>query len=96
MSYDRLVDREAQLESEVAALEGQVEAMLAEAETVDAAEDARLGPGRREEDVPAELARRETRLGKLQAARASLEAEAREKARVKADDAHLNLPTLAH
>jgi hypothetical protein len=85
MSYDRLVDREAQLESKVAALEGQVEAMLTEAETVDTAEDARLGPDRRGEDVPAELARRETRLGRLQAAHASLEAEAREKARVKAE-----------
>lgn len=59
MSYDRPVDREAQLESKVAAMEGQVEAMLTEAETVDTPEDARLGPGRREEDVPAEPARRD-------------------------------------
>jgi hypothetical protein len=40
-----------------------------------------IGPDRREEDVP----RLETRLGQLQAARASLEAQAREKARVKAE-----------
>lgn len=69
MSHERLVQREAELARQVAAL-------LARAESTDQAEDERLGVGVKEVDVPAELARRETRLARIREARAALEAEA--------------------
>jgi hypothetical protein len=47
---------------------------------VDAAEDAEHGRGRRGDELPAELARRESRLAKIRAAKAALEREARERA----------------
>src|SRR5713101_7347789 len=55
MSYARMGETERRLEREVQALLGQ-------AEQVDAREDAEYGRGRRGEDLPAELARRESRL----------------------------------
>jgi transposase len=70
MSYGRMGDAERTLEQEIAAL-------LAEAQRVDAAEDARYGTGRRGDELPAELARRESRLAKIRTAKADLEAEAR-------------------
>jgi len=73
MSYGRMGEAEQQLEQEVAAL-------LAQAQQVDAAEAAQYGPGRRGDELPAELARRESRLAKLRAAKAALEAEARAEA----------------
>jgi transposase len=69
MSYERIQARQRQLESEIAEL-------LARAEGTDQAEDARFGAGQREEDLPAELRRREQRLAKLRAARQALEADA--------------------
>jgi transposase len=71
MSYGRMADREA-------ALRAEVERILAEAEAVDAAEDARYGDARGDE-LPAELRRRETRLARIREAKAALEAEARER-----------------
>ena len=41
MSYGRMVEQERQLQAEIAALRGQIAGLLAEAEQVDAAEDAR-------------------------------------------------------
>jgi transposase len=73
MSYGRMAEAERKLEAEVAAL-------LAQAQAVDAAEDARYGKGTRGEDLPGELARRESRLAKIRAAKAALEAEARAQA----------------
>ncbi len=70
MSYDRMKADEAKLEAEVAAL-------LARAAAQDQEDDARLGASQDEEDIPAELARREERLARIRAARAALEAEAR-------------------
>lgn len=70
MSYGRMGDAERTLEQEIAAL-------LAQAQRVDAAEDARYGTGRRGDELPAELARRESRLAKIRTAKADLEAEAR-------------------
>ena len=70
MSYGRMGEAERKLEQEIAAL-------LAEAQRVDAAEDAQYGPGRRGDELPAELARRTSRLAKIRAAKAELEAEAR-------------------
>jgi hypothetical protein len=86
MSYGRLVEKEERVEAEIAALEAQAGALLADAEATDEAEDARFGPDGKEADLPAELDRREKRLAKLQAARAQIEAEAAEKARRHAED----------
>src|SRR5450756_1677043 len=71
MSYGRMAEREVALAAEVAAI-------LAEAEAVDAAEDARYGDARGDE-LPPELRRRETRLARIREAKAALEAEARER-----------------
>ena len=77
MSYDRLGPKITQLEAEVAAI-------LAEAEAVDRAEDEEFGEDKRGDEVPPELARRETRLTKMRAAKDAIEGEAREKAAKKA------------
>jgi transposase len=79
MSYGRMVKREPELEAEIAAI-------LAEAEKVDTAEDARLGKDNRDDDLPGELARRETRLARIRKAKAELEAEAQQAAAVKATE----------
>jgi len=76
MSYGRMLERERQLQAEIAALRGQIAGLLAEAEQVDAAEDARFGVDRRGDELPTELARRESRLARIRAAKAALEAEA--------------------
>lgn len=73
MSYARMEDTERRLETEIRAL-------LAQAEQADAAEDAQYGPGRRGDELPTELARRESRLAKIRAAKAALMAEARARA----------------
>jgi len=73
MSYGRMGEAERKLEAEVAAL-------LAQAQAVDAAEEAQYGKGRRGDELPAELSRRESRLATLRAAKAALEAEARAQA----------------
>jgi hypothetical protein len=69
MGYGRMPEAERVLEQEIAAL-------LAEAQRVDAAEDARYGKGKRGDELPADLTRRESRLAKIRAAKAELEAEA--------------------
>lgn len=71
MSYKRMNETEARLKQEI-------EALLRQAEQTDASEDAHYGKGRGDE-IPAELARRESRLKKIREAKAALEAEAREK-----------------
>jgi hypothetical protein len=53
---------------------------LADAEAVDTAEDERFGPDGRDDDLPGELARRESRLAKIRQAKSDLEAEAAERA----------------
>lgn len=73
MSYERMCAKEKELEAEVARL-------LEQAQQVDAAEDAEYGTGRRGDELPAELARRETRLQKIREAKSALEAEARARA----------------
>jgi transposase len=86
MSYGRLVAREERIEAEIAELEAAAQALLADAEAVDAAEDERFGADGKDTDLPAELDRREKRLARLQAARAQIEAEAAAKARRHAED----------
>jgi transposase len=73
MSYGRMGEAEQKLQAEV-------EELLRRAEQADAAEDAQSGKGRRGDELPEELARRESRLKKIQAAKAELEAEAKQEA----------------
>ena len=73
MSYERMGEAERRLEAEV-------EALLEEAARVDAQEDGKYGKGKRGDELPGELARRETRLAKIREAKAALEREAREQA----------------
>jgi transposase len=73
MSYERMGETEKKLEEEVKAL-------LEEAARVDAEEDGKYGKGKRGDELPAELQRRETRLAKIREAKAALEREAHEKA----------------
>lgn len=75
MSYGRLVDKEERIEAEIAALEAQAAALLADAEAADTAEDRTFGPDGKDTDLPVELDRREKRLARLQATRALIEAE---------------------
>jgi transposase len=86
MSYDRMVKKEAQLEREIAALRGRVDALLSDAERVDAEEDARFGADRRGDELPAELQRREQRLATIREAKAALEAEAFERETARRDE----------
>ena len=76
MSYERMGETEKKLEAEVKAL-------LAEAGRVDAEEDGKYGKGKRGDELPGELARRESRLGKIREAKTALEEEAREAAQKK-------------
>ena len=73
MSYDRMNEAEPRLRREV-------EELLRRAAAADEAEDAQYGKGNAGDDLPEELARRDSRLKKIQAAKAELEREAREKA----------------
>ena len=78
MSYQRLTEKQKILAAEVSDL-------LAEADAIDAAEDARFGKDKRGDELPAELARRESRLVTLAAAREQLEADAAARARKDAE-----------
>lgn len=73
MSYERMAGAEQKLEQEV-------QSLLEQAAGVDAAEEARYGKGQRGEELPAELARRESRLRKIREAKAALEHAAKEQA----------------
>jgi transposase len=73
MSYERMQEEEKRLKEEVARL-------LAEAEATDAGEDAAHGADRSGDELPEELARRQSRLAKIQQAKAELEERARREA----------------
>jgi transposase len=73
MSYDRMEQDEPRLQQEIADL-------LAQAEAADSQEDRHHGRERHGEELPAELARRESRLKKIQEAKAALEAQAKAQA----------------
>lgn len=80
MSYDRMLKAEQQLKDEI-------QNLLRQAQNTDEHEDAKYGKGKRGDELPEELARRESRLKKIQEAKAALEQEAREKAERKAEEA---------
>lgn len=84
MSYERMSAAEQKLEQEVAQL-------LAQAQAVDAAEDAQYGSGRRGDELPAELAQRETRLEKIREAKRALEQEAQARAEQQAEAARARI-----
>lgn len=71
MSYGRMQERERQLKAEIVELTRQ-------AEQQDATEDCVHGKARRGDELPEELARRETRLKTIQAAKTRLEARQRQ------------------
>ena len=73
MSYDRMNETEERLRQEV-------DELLRSAAAADEAEDVQYGKGKRGDELPEELARRESRLKKIRAAKAELEREAKEKA----------------
>ena len=76
MSYGRMQEEEKQIKEEVKRL-------LEQAEATDAEEDTRYGRDKTGEELPAELARRETRLKRIQEAKRVLEERAREEAKSK-------------
>ena len=84
MSYARMQETEQRLAQEV-------QALLAQAATVDAAEDATYGRSRRGDELPAELARRESRLAKIREAKAALEQAAQAQAAAAAAEATAKL-----
>ncbi|HEX5922413.1 MAG TPA: IS1182 family transposase [Baekduia sp.] len=77
MGYERMLEKESELEAEIAALREQVDALLADAQATDEAEDAEFGADRRGDELPEELQRRETRLARIREAKQALEAQAR-------------------
>jgi len=74
MSYERMEQRAKKLQEEV-------ERLLAEAETTDAAEDVRYGRGKRGDELPVEMRFRKQRLEKTLAAKQALEEETQNQAR---------------
>lgn len=84
MSYKRMGEAERKLQE-------QIEQLLKEAERVDAEEDAKYGKGKRIDELPGDLARRESRLKKLREAKAALEAEAKARAEDEARAAQAKL-----
>src|SRR5437879_5850352 len=83
MSYGRMGEAEEKLKAKI-------EELLERAEAVDAAEDEKERQGQIDK-LPKELARRESRLKKIQEAKASLEAEARQKAEQKKAEAEARI-----
>lgn len=74
MSYRRMRDAESRLRDEV-------DDLLRRAEKADRTEDGQYGEDKRGDELPEELQHRESRLKKIREAMASLEAEAKEKAK---------------
>lgn len=70
MSYARMQEEEQRLKKEIAKL-------MRESEITDRSEDRCYGADKRGDELPAELAHRESRLKKIREAKAALEAEAR-------------------
>ncbi len=70
MSYDYMCKREQELAAQIAGL-------LAQASSIDAAEDQQYGRGQGAEQLPTDLARSQQRLAKIREAKAALEQEAR-------------------
>ena len=74
MSFARMQEEEKRLKKEIAEL-------MRESEITDGSEDRLYGSDKRGDELPEELARRETRMKKIREAKAALEAEAKAAAR---------------
>ncbi len=85
MSYKRMLEKERQLEQEVHHL-------LTQAAATDAQEDAQHGRGRRGDELPEELRRRETRLARIREAKRVLEERAKAQAEAEGEDAKAATP----
>jgi transposase len=68
------------MKTDIKRLKREIARLLVDAEKTDAREDRKYGPDKRGDELPAELALRETRLTKLRAAKWALEEEARQEA----------------
>lgn len=84
MSYDRMTDAEKKLQQEI-------DSLLKQAQNTDEAEETKHGKAKRGDRLPSELARRESRLKKIQEAKAALEQEAKERAEKEADEVRKKL-----
>ena len=85
MSYQRMKEKEEQLQ-------GEVDELLRRAREVDEEEDRRYGKDRRGDQLPEELAFREGRLERIREAMAALEAEARAEAERAEGKEHSGVP----
>jgi len=85
MSYGRMKSTEE-------ALQREADELLRRAEQTDEDEDRRHGKDKRGDELPDELAHRESRLKKIHEAMAALEAEAKEKARAEGKDSRKARP----
>ena len=88
MSYGRMKDESARLESEIAEL-------LASAERVDEKEDAEYGKDSRGDELPKELAFRDGRLAKIRQAMRELEADAKKSEEEAASEGDVDADTKA-
>jgi transposase len=79
MSYGRMEETEKLLRKEV-------QKLMKQAEAADEEEDKRYGRDRREDELPEEMQRRETRIARIQEAKKALEERAREKAKNEGKD----------
>jgi transposase len=86
MSYGRMKETEKRLREEVRKL-------LNQAEAADQEEDSRYGRDRRDDELPEELQRRETRIARIREAKHALEERAREQAKSKGKDPEQAQPT---
>jgi len=86
MSYGRMQETEKRLREEVRKL-------LSQAEAADAEEDTRYGRGRRGDELPEELQRRETRIARIREAKRALEERARGQAKSEGKDPEQAQPT---
>lgn len=77
MSYDRMTTEETRLQAEI-------DELLNQAQAADDADESEHGSDNRGDELPDELARRESRLQKIREAKAALEQQARDKAAAEA------------
>ena len=87
MSYGRM-------EKKAEELEGEVKRLLAQAQAVDDAEDARYGKDKRGDELPKELCFKQDRLRKIKEAMKSLEADSKAEADGKREEIRLKEQTL--
>ncbi len=84
MSYGRMCEAEKRLDAEV-------QKLLAEAEQTDAEEDRKYGKGKRGDELPKDLERKQSRLEKIREAKVALEQQAREQAAAEAAEVRRRL-----